>query len=129
MKILFSIVYCSLLSQFTFAQTLTIQNIPWQGQDYVSIDFEGAVPKKGYKKVLHLQNTGKQTLIIESIEGGCDCTKVRLKKKQLLPQEKTTLIIRWNPSQDTEFSGSITIKSNDSSRPEAWLELLANVED
>lgn len=129
MKIVFFVIF-SLIVFPIFAQQIQLEeHIFTKEQPYLEVEFEGTPPKKGYKKVLEVTNLGEPDLIVQQLEGGCDCIKARIKKKRIQQNQTTQLIIRWNPLVDTEFSGSITIKSNDPNYPEVWIQLLGHIEN
>lgn len=121
-----ALLFPSLLS----AQTIQIEEHTFSKETpYLELEFEGKPPKKGYQKILQLTNLDTPPLIIHQLEGGCDCIKVRVRKKKIKHQQVTQIILRWNPPLDTEFSGSVSIKSNDPNYPEVWLNLLGHIEN
>lgn len=123
-------VFFSLIANSLFAQQIQLnQHTFTKEQPYLELEFEGKPPKKGYKKIVAVSNLGEPDLIIQQLEGGCDCIKVRLKKKRIRRNQTTSLVIKWNPPVDTEFSGSINIKSNDPNYPEVWIQLLGHIEN
>lgn len=122
--------FCWLLVQPLVAQSLEVEgHTISQENPYIEIFFEGKCPKKGYKTKLILTNTADAPLFIKKIEGGCSCIKTRIKKKKLKQHETTILSIQWKPPGETEFSGAISIQSNDFTHPELWIHLMGNFED
>ncbi len=125
----FVLVFCTTIAHSIFAQSLEFQEYEiTEEKPYVEIIFEGQPSKKGYKKTLLLQNTGTATLLIQKVEASCDCIKARIKKKKLKEGQQTALIMHWKPSGDTEFSGAISVQSNDPNYKELWIHLLGNME-
>jgi hypothetical protein len=123
--------FCLLLiiwGQLVMAQNLEVEgHLITEEQPYVELDFEENRPQKGYKTTLILSNTAVEPLLIKAVEGGCDCIKTRIRKKKLKQHQKTKLLIKWNPDGDTEFSGAISIQSNDVQYPELWIHLLGHL--
>jgi hypothetical protein len=84
--------------------------------------------KKTSKKKLRLINTGDNELLITKVEQGCECTKVKIKKKKLAPQESTIIYVKWRPISTSEFYSSFMIHSNAINHPELWVQIEGNVE-
>ena len=123
------LLFLMLSSFIAQAQTLHLEGLQINEQGYATLEFEGIPGKKGYQLSLQITNIGHKDLYIDKVEGGCHCTKAKIKKKRLRPNQSTKLLIKWKPDQDTEFSSSLTINSNDQQFPEIWLQLFGNVED
>jgi len=117
-----------MVAHLSRGQTIEISSYTINEQGYATIDFEGTPPPKGYKCVFTIVNDGEETLRIQQYEGGCDCTKIKIQKKRIRPNHSTKAIIHWSPDGDTEFSSSVTIKSNAKNHPELWIQLLGNVQ-
>lgn len=109
------------------AQKFEFQTLDINNQGYANLDFVGMPPKKGYKEVLVIENTGQEDLTIFSVESGCHCIKARVQKKKLKPKQSTKLFINWSPAPDVEFSSSISIFTNDTNFKEVWLRILGNI--
>lgn len=77
---------------------------------------------------LTVTNRGGAQLRISEVEADCGCTVPTLNKKILLPGESTIIDINFNSKQ---FNGhvqkTVTIHSNDPSRPEAVFGIVADV--
>lgn len=123
----FIICLLTLVANPSFSQTLEIEYFDLNEQGFATVLFEGMPGKKGFKKEITLINCGDKDLIISKVEGGCECVKTKVNKKKLKPQESTKLTIRWSPPQDTEFSSSISIFSNDTRFKEIWIQMLGNL--
>lgn len=116
------------ISHQLVAQSLEFENHAITTEKpYVEIVFEGNPPSKGYKTTLLLTNTAPTALLINKIEAGCSCIKAKIRKKKLKQGKTTALIIEWNPSGDTEFSGAISLQSNDPVHPELWIHLIGGL--
>lgn len=110
-----------------FGQNLTLEYFDINEQGFATVFFEGLPGKKGFKKELILVNSSDKDLIISKVEGGCECVKTKVSKKKLKPNQSTKLLIRWSPPEDTEFSSSISIFSNDTRFREIWVQMLGNL--
>lgn len=109
------------------AQMIEIREMDVNSEDYTLLDFGNIRAKKTTKKELILINTGDHPLIIDKVEEGCDCTKVKLKKKILVPNEKAKLYLKWKPIDNNEFHSSIMIHSNAKNHPNLWIQMEGNV--
>jgi hypothetical protein len=116
---------CCVFNSALYAQQLEVEeHVLTEERPYVELVFEGELPQKGYKKTLLLKNTAGNVLFLKAVEGSCDCIKVRVRKKKLRQGQTTALLIRWKPAGDTEFSGAVSIQSNDPAYPELWIHLM-----
>ncbi len=86
---------------------------------------QGKTPK-GYFKLL---NIGDEPLIINEIKASCGCTAAIVDKKQIAPGEKGKIEITVDTTgKELDIEKTITVKSNDSLRPEIILTLSLIVE-
>jgi hypothetical protein len=73
--------------------------------DQAEFDFGFAPQNSRISHTFHLQNAGRDTLIISKVIPGCGCTKVPLKKSTLAPGEETEVEIIFSTGQ---YNGPVT---------------------
>ena len=81
---------------------------------------------------LTVQNTGTETLVVESLSTSCGCTTATLAPMQIAPGESGTLRVEFDAgAHGPELTGpmvrQIYINSNDPAQPEAIVELAVNI--
>lgn len=123
------LIFCffTIVANPSLGQTLEIEYFDINEQGFATVFFEGLPGKKGFKKEIVLINSSDKDLIISKVEGGCECVKTKVSKKKLKPNQSAKLRIRWSPPEDTEFSSSISIFSNDTRFREIWVQMLGNM--
>jgi len=81
---------------------------------------------------LNVQNTGQADLIIEAVTTSCGCTQAAIDPMTITPGNSGTLRITFDSgAHGPDLTGSLTrqvfIASNDPQKPEASVELIANI--
>lgn len=109
------------------AQMIEIREMEVNSDGYTLLDFGLIKAKKTAKKEIVIINTGDQPLLITKVEEGCDCTRVKIKKKVLAPEQATKLFLKWKPIDESEFHSSIMIHSNAKNHPNLWIQMEGNV--
>lgn len=127
MKLLLFLCLFSLAFNST-AQTIELAEMDINDEGYTLLDFGVIKAKKTAKRTLILINTGTEDLVISTLEEGCDCTTVKIKKRTLKPNERTAIRLKWRPISDSEFHSSVMIHSNATDYPQLWIQMEGNVE-
>lgn len=126
MKLLFFL--CLLSFSFnSIAQTIELAEMDINEEGYTLLDFGLIKAKKTAKRELILINTGDEDLVISKLEEGCHCTSIKIKKKVLKPNERTKILLKWRPINDSEFNSSVMIYSNAKDYPQLWIQIEGNV--
>lgn len=115
------------LSFENFAQNIELAEMDINEEGYTLLDFGLIKAKKTAKRELVLINTGNENLIISKLEEGCHCTSIKIKKKVLKPDERTKIVLKWRPINDSEFNSSVMIHSNAKDYPQLWIQMEGNV--
>lgn len=126
MKLLFFLCLFS-FSFNSLAQTIELAEMDINAEGYTLLDFGIIKAKKTSKRELVLINTGTKDLVISKLEEGCHCTTIKIKKKVLKPDERTKIILKWRPINDSEFNSSVMIHSNAKDYPQLWIQIEGNV--
>jgi hypothetical protein len=111
------------------AQTIELAEMDINDEGYTLLDFGVIKVKKTAKRKIILINTGDEDLIISKLEEGCHCTTIKIKKKVLKPNERTTIQLKWRPISASEFNSSVMIHSNAKDYPQLWIQIEGNVEE
>ena len=126
MKLLFFL--CLLSFSFnSIAQTIELAEMDINEEGYTLLDFGLIKAKKTAKRELILINTGDEDLVISKLEEGCHCTSIKIKKRVLKPNQRTKILLKWRPINDSEFNSSVMIYSNAKDYPQLWIQIEGNV--
>lgn len=86
---------------------------------------------KGEKDFV-LKNVGEAPLELYQGATSCQCTVANFKNEEetiaLKPGEETTLKVTWNPKQPGKFTQTVSVKTNDPTRPEVKFTVEGTVE-
>lgn len=95
--------------------------------DKLFFDYGDVVQAQEAKAVFEITNLGGGKLVIDSVDVSCNCVDIELEDKEIIPNGKTRLIIRYNTNLVGEIKKSITVVSNDTKRNRITLLLTGNV--
>ncbi len=101
----------------------------------------GVIPYQAVAKRFTVRNIGGSPLLITGISTSCGCTSAefestsaKIGKEELLPGEKTELLVTFDPNlMEERLVGEVYrvvyVKSNDPKRPEAEIEIRATLKE
>ena len=83
-----------------------------------SLDFGNVQENTATEKEIVFTNTGKQELLVKSIQPNCSCVTVSASRTSLKPGESGTLTISFNPEDRTGTQNkAVTLYTNDPKNP------------
>ena len=96
------------------------------------VDFGDIDQSRGaVEATVEVSNAGGRTLEIYRLSTSCGCTTVQMDQSPLLPGDKRTLTIRFDPMVHPDESGPITravyMQSSDPEQPEVIIDITGNV--
>ena len=95
-----------------------------------SLDFGTIYRGEQFERKLTLTNAGTDTLVLGNVEASCGCTGTVLSNTRLAPDQKGSLLIKFN---SRNFSGpvhkTVTVHSNSSEAERTMIEFTATVYD
>jgi hypothetical protein len=93
-------------------------------------DFGDTLPRRRLTKEFMLRNVGSAELVIEKVSTSCACAAFLLdaKQRRLAPGRSAPLRVTLStPAKPGPVVEKVRVESNDAVRPEAELEVAANV--
>lgn len=100
------------LAMICICFVVSAQQITFENAEY---DF-GNIPERGESvtRKFEFTNTGTAPLVITRSVTSCNCTKILFGKKPIMPGQKGTVTVTYNPNkQSGTFFKAIQIYSND----------------
>ena len=95
----------------------------------VQCDFETFSAEQRAERTVRLRNDGRKELKIISVQASCGCTTAQLASPQIPPGRDTTLKIEVDGrGRSGEINESVTIESNDPTRPLARIRVVGTVD-
>lgn len=96
------------------------------------IDFGDVVNGAVIIRDVPVENEGEGPLVIEAVSTSCGCTTATMEPMTILPGQSGILHLEFDsgahgPESNGELLRQVFIASNDSSQPEAVIEIRANV--
>ena len=105
-----------------------IKNAPVISFDSKRYDFGNLNQEDVVSHKFIIENTGKNNLILRTIKTSCGCTVVIPDKKIIAPDEKISLMVKFNPmGKRGRQIKAITVISNDPKHTTSILRIFANV--
>lgn len=96
--------------------------------DIKSQDFGVISDDKNVNHQFKFKNTGKSTLTITNTQGSCGCTVPQLEKKTYEPGEEGEIKVEYHPqNRKGPQHTTVTVTSNDPTKPQVVLELKSDV--
>lgn len=91
-------------------------------------DFGDVFSGSKVERIITIKNTGKDTLIIQSVKASCGCTATLLSENVIPPKKTATLNVGFDSKGfDGKVNKTVTINSNDSTNPALQINFNANV--
>lgn len=122
-------VYATLEDFFPELSAAELANAPQLTLDSYSMDFGNIQSNGATEREVLFTNTGKQELLLKSIQPNCSCIKASAEKTRLKPGESSILKISFNPlDRSGTQNKAISFYTNDPKNPVQRLTFTAYVE-
>ncbi|MFZ4573437.1 MAG: DUF1573 domain-containing protein [Phycisphaerales bacterium] len=96
--------------------------------DSTAVDFGNINDDKPAVHEFKFTNSGKGTLVIQSVQGSCGCTVPALQKREYAPGESGQIRVEYNPhNRRGKQHTNVTVTSNDVKNPQLKLDINSNV--
>jgi len=97
----------------SFSQFIIGKSLPEISVDKTSIDFGGVLLTESKSDTLWLYNSGNGTLKIDDIQSNIPQFTIDVTNCSIAPSDSCQIIISFSPTENDEYSATLTISSND----------------